>query len=434
LSDTPAEGSGKRSSLRTASETEVRRQADVRSNERIRDVQDGVNTLRGSSQKFCFPAKKGLDKTARSGHNSHCRDYAYFLNASHSLKKEYTFSMITLVLTVVLVLLASALCSGSEAALFSMPLLKARKLAESKEPSELALLEICEQMNRPITTIVILNNLANIGGSILVGNVAISELGSRWLGVFSAILTLLVIIFSEIIPKTIGEHYAEPIALFIARPVQWLTRLFFPLVWCLEKLMRPLMNADTRFTTNEAEIKLLANIGKKEGIIQEDESVMIHRIFELDDRSAADIMTPRVTMTFLQGHHLLQEVRDAVIQSPHSRIVVVKDTPDDVLGVVLKSELLQAMLEGKTDQPVTDFMHEVHFVPNTKRADTLLSSFRESRQHLAVVVDEYGGIEGVVTLEDVLEVLTGEIVDETDRVTDLQALARKRREKLPISS
>lgn len=342
--------------------------------------------------------------------------------------------MITLVLTVLLVLLTSALCSGTEAALFSVPLLKARKLAESQKSAALALLDIREQMNRPITTIVILNNLANIGGSMLVGNVATSTLGSQWLGVFSAALTFLVIIFSEIIPKTIGENYAEPLALFIARPVQWLTLLFFPLVWCLEKLMLPFMNADTRFTTNEAEIKLLANIGRKEGVIQEDESVMIHRIFELDDRSAADIMTPRVTMTFLKGHHLLHEVRDAVIQSPHTRIVVVRDTPDDVLGVALKSELLQAMLEGKTDQPVTDFMHEVHFVPETKRADTLLSFFRESRQHLAVVVDEYGGIAGVVTLEDVLEVLTGEIVDETDRVANLQEVARKRREKLPISS
>lgn len=338
----------------------------------------------------------------------------------------------TLLLAVLLVLIASALCSGTEAALFSVPLLKTRKLAQSKRSAALALLEIREQMNRPITTIVILNNLANIGGSIFVGSVATATLGNRWLGVFSAILTFLVIIFSEIIPKTIGENYAEPIALAIARPVRVLTRLFFPLVWCLEKMMLPLMKSDNRFTTNESEIKLLANIGKKEGVIQEGESVMIHRIFELNDHTAADIMSPRVTMTFLKARQVLGEAQDEVIQSQHTRIVVVEDSPDEVVGVVFKSELLQAMVEGKTDQPVANFMYEALFVPEEKQADTLLSFFRESRQHLAVVVDEYGGIAGVVTLEDVLEVLTGEIVDETDRVTDLQEMARKRREQLPL--
>lgn len=339
-----------------------------------------------------------------------------------------------LLLAVALVLIASALCSGTEAALFSVPLLQARKLAHANTPAALALLAIREKMNRPITTIVILNNLANIGGSILVGSVAASVLGSRWLGLFSALLTLLVIVFSEIIPKTLGETYAESIGLAVARPVQLLTRLFFPLVWCLEKLLLPFMKRENRFTTNESEIKLLARIGKTEGVIEENESTMIHRIFELNDHTAADIMTPRVTMTFLKARQSLREVQDDIIHSQHSRIVVVDDSPDDVVGVVFKSELLQALVENNAALPVADFMHEVPFVPEVKHADALLSFFRESHQHLAVVVDEYGGISGVVTLEDVLEVLTGEIVDETDTVADLQAVARKRREQLPLAS
>lgn len=334
---------------------------------------------------------------------------------------------------VMLVLLISALCSGAEAALFSVSLLKAREFAQSKKPSAVALLAIREKMNRPITTIVILNNLANIGGSILVGSVAATVLGSRWLGAFSMVLTFMVIIFSEIIPKTVGEHYAESIALVAARPVQVLTRVFFPVVWCLEKIVLPFMPSGNRFTTNEAEIKLLARIGHKQGAIEEDESIMIHRIFELNDRKAVDIMTPRVTMTSLQGEQQLAEAREEIVRSQHTRIVVVEDSPDNVMGIALKAELLQAMVEGKTDQPIAHFMHEALFVPETKRADSLLTFFREHRQHLAIVVDEYGGVSGVVTLEDVLEVLTGEIVDETDQAPDLQEVARKRRAQFPLT-
>jgi CBS domain containing-hemolysin-like protein len=331
-----------------------------------------------------------------------------------------------LVITVIGVLFVSALCSGTEAALFSVPLLRIRELANSNNASARALVAIREKMNRPITTLVILNNLANIGGSLLIGSLATAALGNRWLGGFSAALTLAVIVFAEIIPKTIGEQYAQTIALITARPVQFLTHLCFPLVWCLEHMMRPFMKSGNRLTTNEAEIKLLAHIGRKEGVIEEDESMMIHRVFELNDYTASDIMTPRVMMTSLNGRQSLGDAYEAIRSSQHTRIVVIEESPDAVLGIVLKAELLQAIIDGNADQPIAHFLHEALFVPETKRADTLLPFFREHRQHLAIAIDEYGGVAGVVTLEDVLEVLTGEIVDETDRVTDLQEAARRR--------
>ncbi len=341
--------------------------------------------------------------------------------------------MIQLILAVGFVLLASGLCSGSEAALFSISLLKVRRMAHSENPpaSIHALLTIREKMNRPITTIVILNNVANIVGSILVGSLASSVLGSRWLGVFSGFLTFLVIIFAEIIPKTLGENYAETIALSVARPVLLITRLLTPLVWAVEKVTTPFMRAGHRYTTNESELKLLAKIGQKEGVIEEDESAMIQRIFDLNDIKAADLMTPRVTMTYLKGHSTLQEVQDTIMESQHSRIVVVEDSPDDVTGMALKEELLSAIVQGKGGALVEEFRHDVHFVPESKRADMLLPAFQKTHQHLAVVVDEYGGVAGVVTLEDVLEVLTGEIVDETDQIEDLQEFAKQyRRRKL----
>jgi len=203
-------------------------------------------------------------------------------------------------------------------------------------------------------------------------------------------------------------------------------------VWCLEKFTAPFTGKGHRLTTNEAELKLLASIGQQEGVIEDDESEMIQRIFELNDLTAADLMTPRVAMTYVKGDDSLATYKDALMQSQHSRIVVIQETPDDVIGVVFKAELLTAMVDGKYEQHVAEFAHKAQFVADTTRADKLLGVFRKSRRHLAVVADEYGGVAGVVSLEDVLEVLTGEIVDETDTIVDLQEFAKKRRDQLPL--
>ena len=333
--------------------------------------------------------------------------------------------MSTLIIAIAVVLLSSAICSGSEAALFSVRLVKVRRLAQSRRPNALALLSIREQMNRPIATIVILNNIANIVGTIVVGFIATNVLGKQWLGVVSGILTFLVILFSEIIPKTLGEQYSDQISLIIARPVAGLTRILTPLIWCIEKITNPLTAGSNSFTTDEAEIKLLAKMGQEAGTIEDDEFEMLRKIFDLNDMTAADLMTPRVVMTYLKGDLTLDQGKEDILNSPHSRIIVIGETPDQVTGVALKTELLAGIIEGKLDQSIAHFAYKVHFVLGRKRANQLLSIFQQTRQHLAVVVDEYGGVSGVVTLEDVLEVLTGPLVDETDTVADLQEFARK---------
>jgi CBS domain containing-hemolysin-like protein len=335
--------------------------------------------------------------------------------------------MLVLVIAIGIVLLSSAICSGSEAALFSVRLVKVRRLAQSKRPEALALLSIREQMNRPIATIVILNNIANIVGTSVVTVLASDVLGSRWLGLVSGILTFLVILFSEIIPKTLGDRYSDQIALVIARPVAGLTRILTPLIWCIEKITNPLTAGGNSFTTDEAEIQLLAKMGQEAGTIEDDEFEMIRKIFNLNDMTAADLMTPRVVMTYLKGDLTLAEAKEEILTSPHSRIIVIGETLDEVTGVVLKTDLLAGIIQAKLNQPISHFAYKVHFVLGPKRANQLLSIFQQTRQHLAVVVDEYGGVSGVVTLEDVLEVLTGQLVDETDTIDDLQEFARKRK-------
>jgi CBS domain containing-hemolysin-like protein len=324
-----------------------------------------------------------------------------------------------LAVTVLLVLVGSGLCSGSETALLSVSEVRARQLAEGGSRRGRALLTIKQRIARPISAIVVLNNVFNIGGSIAVGVVAASVLGQAWVGVVSAVLTFLVILFAEIMPKTLGERYAERVGLWIAVPVRALTVLLTPVVVVFETLMRPLTRGERPPTTNEAEIRLLARIGRTEGIIQGDEAEMIQRVFLLNDRTAEELMTPRPAVTWLDADRPLAEAREDILASEHSRIVVADGDLDHVAGVALKHELLAALLQ-QPETTVGAHVRAVEAVPWLVRADDLLDRFRSQRAHLMLVLDEYGGTMGVVTLEDVLEVLTGEIVDETDSQVDLR--------------
>lgn len=332
--------------------------------------------------------------------------------------------MIELALAVLAVLLCSGLCSGAEAALLSVPTLRARQLAESGGKRAVALLRIREGMVRPIAAIVVLNNIANIVGSITVGTMAARILGSQWIGLFSGVLTLLVIIAAEIIPKTLGFRYAEQVGLWASRPLLWITGLLTPLLWMIEQITAMVVPAGERRTTNEEEIKLLARMGAREGDLETTESEIVERAFNLHDQTASDIMTPRVAMTFLHADRTLAEVKDAVLNSQHSRIITIGQDVDDVKGVVLKDELLQALVLGQESDTVESLDQDVAFIPESMRTDVLLKRFLGTRQQLMVVVDEFGGVAGVVSLEDVLETITGEIVDETDRVVDLARSAR----------
>ena len=332
--------------------------------------------------------------------------------------------MIALALTVIGVMLASAICSGTEAALFSVTTVRARQAAEENHRGSKALLTVREDMKRPIATIVILNNIANIVGSIMVGSIAAEVLGSQWLGAFSAGLTFLIIVFSEIIPKTMGERHALRVSLLAAGPLLALTQVMRPLNWLIERITAPFTKGGRDLVTNEGEIRLLAEMGGNAGVIEEDEAQMIKQVFKLNDTTATDVMTPRIAMTYLKGHLTLAEARDDIIASQHSRIVVVGETRDEVIGVALKIEILTAMVEGAYETPVSRYSQPARFVNEDAKADNLLDFFQRTRQHLAVVVDGYGGVSGIVTLEDVLEVLTGEIMDETDRAEDMQQVAR----------
>jgi len=337
--------------------------------------------------------------------------------------------LIPIIIGIVVLVIGSFICSIAEAALFSVSPNKIRQWVDEQRTGATTLLALRENMNRPITTIVILDNIIDISGGMILGAWVATVLGSEWLGLFSVIFTLLIIVFGEVVPKVLGERYAETLAPWVARPLNFMVWLVTPLAWFVEQVTKPMTRGKSNATTNEAEIKLLARIGHEEGQIEFDEAEMIQQIFRLNDLTAFDLMTPRVAITALSAKMTLTEAQEQIIISQHSRIIVTDKSIDDVVGIVLKTELFSEIITGRGDKRVADLIRPARFVPQTLSADKLLPLFQQTRQHLAIVVDDFGGIAGVITLEDVLEVITGEIVDETDLVVDLQAMARKQAEK-----
>lgn len=322
-------------------------------------------------------------------------------------------------------LLGSAFFSAVEAAFFSTTLNKAKILVTQKKKGAKYLLKIKRDMRPTITVVVIFTNIFNIVGSIFVGAIATNIFGSAKIGIFSAILTFLVIIFAEIIPKSIGESFSSSIALFVAKPLFYVTKVFTPFIAFIEFLTKPLPKK--RKTVSEEEIRSLSNIGFLEGVIEEDEKEMIHRVFLLNDLSVRDIMTPRTIITAFESNKKLADLKDNVLSLTHSRIPVYKKNLDNIVGICHQRDLLIALSLKKSNKNILHFANkEITTVSENQKIDELIPVFRKTRCHLAIVKDDFGGTSGVITLEDVLEQLIGSVIDETDETADLRAKAKRK--------
>lgn len=327
-----------------------------------------------------------------------------------------------LIFIIIIVILASGFFSGLEAALFAVPDSRVHVLVKNKKRGARALAKIKENIQRPIIVIVIGNNIANIVGSIVVGAMAASMFGSTTLGFISAGLTLAIIIFGEIIPKTVGEHYNEPIALGAAPSLLYLTKILSPIIWFLEQATKHLTKES--ISISEEDVQVLSEIGHSEGTIEDDEREMIARVFTLNDLTAKDILTPRTVVSSLQKDTPLESLRDEILNIEYSRLPVFDQDVDNMVGIVLRREILESFVTDNGDKTVGDLMRDPIYVNENILLDELLPMFQKERAHMAIVEDEFGGVLGVVTLEDVIEELVGEIVDETDTVEDTREQAR----------
>lgn len=328
-----------------------------------------------------------------------------------------------LITATIILLAGSAFCSSSEAALFSIS--SARIEAEKKKKTTNAHLlgRIKKNINSNIGAIVILNNLFNIVGTIYVGIIASQIFNPGQVGIFSAVLTFLVILLGEILPKSYGERFALSYSLKIAPLINIITTILYPVLWVLEHINMIIFGEKTPLSVSEEEIASMIDQGFQSNSIEKDEHQMIHNVFSLNDKTAEDIMTPRVNIDALNGDQTLEEQQNFLLDAPHSRLPVYHEDIDEITGYVLLREALETMAKGQGSKKAKSLQQNILLVREQTRVDTLLLLFQRKHIHIAIVKDQFGGTSGVVTLEDVLEQVVGEIVDETDEYVDMREIA-----------
>ncbi len=325
----------------------------------------------------------------------------------------------------------SFLCSVAEAVLLSITPSYIASLKE-KNPARaevLALLRL-EKVDQSLSAILTLNTIAHTVGAIVAGAQAVVVFGNAWIGLFSVVMTLLILFLSEIVPKTIGAIYWQSLTGVTAHFVKAIIKILYPLVWLSNGLTKLIAQGKAGHVFSRDEFIAMAGIGEQSGHLEEHESRIIRNIFRFGSVAITAVMTPRTVMTALQQDRTIAESLALVTKTPFSRLPVYGADLDDITGVVLKDEVLICMSRGRCDGTLASIKRQILSVPDSLSLSDLLEFFLDKRQHLAIVLDEYGGTRGLVTLEDVVETLFGmEIMDEMDNVADMQALARQQWEK-----
>ena len=334
--------------------------------------------------------------------------------------------MALLIFYIVLAIAVSFMCSIMEAVLLSLTPSHLAKMRDDGHPMAGTLHEYKRKIDEPLAAILTANTIAHTIGAAGAGAQAAKVFGDKWLGVFSGVLTLLILFASEIIPKTIGAVYWKRLAGPIARLLRMIILPMKPFIW-MSKIASRMIGGDPHAArVSRAEIAAIAELGAEQGVFGEDESRILRALFRFRSLRAKDIMTPRTVISAIPESQASSAVLQNADTLPFSRIPVYETSIDDISGYVLKDEMLERLARGLGDHPLSEIRRDVLFIPQVTPVSELLETFLASREHLAVVVDEFGGTAGLITLEDVVETLLDmEIVDEADHVTDLQAAARK---------
>ena len=327
--------------------------------------------------------------------------------------------MLLLSIYILVFLLLSGLLAMLDAAVLSVTLAETEEMILHHKRGALWLRTVKQNITQAVVVIVIVTNTINILGPILVGQKAVAVYGSTAIGVITAVLTFGTIVFSEIIPKSLGTHYAPSISRFVAPMIVWLSWGLYPLVVLLARIAAFFQRGERHIGT-EAQIRSLVTIGLRGGRIEEDEGQMIHQAFVLNDRSAEDIMTPLAATVSIPATATIREAAKVVIDKGFSRHPIIGETPNEVIGMVHSRDVLIALSAGEETEPITKLLHPIPRVRADKRSDALLVMFRSRQTHLATVHKD-GKTIGVVTLEDVLEELVGEIEDEKDEPTEFHS-------------
>jgi CBS domain containing-hemolysin-like protein len=319
--------------------------------------------------------------------------------------------MTTLLLVIGISLSVSFICSILEAVLLSISHSYVAILQERDHPAGDLLARMRANIDEPIAAILTLNTIAHTVGAAMSGAIALEVFGSRWIALFSGVLTLLILIFSEILPKTIGATFWQALAPVTAQVLRWMILLMKPVLIPLaifNRLITP--RGERGSTVSRAELEVLAEIGRREGTIDQEEWQVMTNVMRLDEVRVGKVMTQRTQMIAVSVDASLTEAQRIMLDEGHLRLPVYSGTIDRVVGILLARDLWRAVAEGVKE--LSEVVREPTFVPEAKRVEDLIREMRHQRIKMAIVLDEFGGTAGLVTLEDLIEEIVGEIQDE----------------------
>ena len=315
------------------------------------------------------------------------------------------------ILLIVLIFL-SAFFSGVETAFISLSTVKLRKMISRKEKNAELVARLKSHPQRILITVLIGNNLVNIAAASIATIIAAKIFESNVIGITTGLMTLIILIFGEITPKSISIRYNEKISRLTARLLLWIEYLFMPIVWLFEKIY-PRKGLRVPAITEE-ELRVMASVGVEEGTVQKREAEIIKKVFQLNDITAEDVMTPRSRIFALKENKKIRSVKNKIINSSFSRIPIYKKNTDHITGILYKDDALIYLAKKGGDRTLKEIAKEPIFVPESKFIDELMRELQAKQTQMAVVVNEYGEVVGLVTLEDIIEELVGEIVGESD--------------------
>lgn len=341
-----------------------------------------------------------------------------------------------LIVSVSIAIIVSTLCSLLEAALYSLSISYIEILGREKPHTAKVLRKLKKNIDEPITAILTLNTIAHTAGAAVAGAAVTAVYGEDKLIWFSIVFTMVILLFSEILPKTAGVVYSKFLAPYIATPLLVLIIILRPFIWLCQAVTKLIPRTGNIHNISAEELQAIAIISRKTGEIQVEQEQVITNILKLGNQTVREVMTPRTVTFSLNQDMTISEASELRDQwKTHSRAPVYGADPDNVVGIALSLDIFMAMAENKSHLKLHQIMHPVNFVPETAPLDKILLEFFERQQHLFVVVDEYGSVTGVISLEDIIEEIVGrEIMDESDKTQDMRELARVKKKKMALEN
>ncbi len=320
----------------------------------------------------------------------------------------------------------SFLCSVLESVLMSTPLsFITMKEDEGYHPA-VKFKKFKQESSRPIAAILSLNTIANTLGAAAVGHQASTLTGDHWFGIISAVMTLLILVFSEIVPKTIGTSHWKDL-LWLSRIMRFLVYLLYPIVWLIDKLHNTISDEDPDLSISREEVSAMANMGEEEGVLDNSENKVIQNIIKLDDIKAYDVMTPRVVAAIAPESMTLKSFYKREELSHNSRIPVYAESPEFITGYILRYDVLEQLAEDKFDVKLGAIKRQIAAFHEETSVSDIWESLLKTKDQIALIIDDYGCFQGIITLEDIIETILGmEIIDENDTITDMQQYAKER--------